>query len=685
MPELSGPNGPIPYTRDEWGYPTIQARDADEGLWARGWFAGHDRPLQVAFTVRAAQGRLMETLGDVPFARLVDRAVRSLGLAHGLDDQVSTLTDESRRWLSTYCDGFNAGVDAGGWPLVLKLIGVERLVYTPAKALLYYRIAAWFGLTSTNHTAALVCAQLLAEGADDKMLDMMVGPAAAARLDQGLRKVDWPWPNGVPGIALMQGSNAFAVSGKRSKSGAGLLMTEFHMEIGRLPPVCWAFSIQLPDGAEHTGICIPGLPFISAGRNADVAWGWTFGHADNLRVTAEDPSQHELVRRDEVVNIRSGASETWTFWDFDGGTIMGDPSKGGPLPAVRWRGLQDTGTDIELYRVSLNATSAEQCAEMHREVGMIGLAGTFADKDGHIAWMHSGRTSLDAADGPDLPQHKRPFVVDPDEGFIASANEACPGWTAFSEPRYRHERLRELLSNNKTFGTDDLKAISYDELDGCARRLLPIWGPHLPDDDDAKAMLTWSGGSTPQNAAGRTAMGLFHGLHRELLRALVVKQSTPEIAHALWDELDLLLAFQDRLDDVLALEVPEHLDGDQLGDMIRAAWPEAKRRATAGDVSGPVRAQFKNLVTQGWLRYLGFSTPKMDFPGGPCSLFQSRRTALLGETLYGGPCFHLVFDLSEPGMQYNMAGGASEKRFGPGYGAGIEEWRTGVFRPMPPV
>ncbi len=43
------------------------------------------------------------------------------------------------------------------------------------------------------------------------------------------------------------------------------------------------------------------------------------------------------------------------------------------------------------------------------------------------------------------------------------------------------------------------------------------------------------------------------------------------------------------------------------------------------------------------------------------------------------PAFHLLFDMSQRGASYNVPGGASESRFGVGYGKGVDEWLTGKW------
>src|SRR3954453_18328887 len=116
MAELPGPNGAIPFTRDNWGYPAVKARDLREGTFALGYLHARDRLVQITLTGLAARGELMSVLGDVPIARLIDYGSRALGLGRDLQEQVAACSSESRALLEAYASGFNAGARARGYP-----------------------------------------------------------------------------------------------------------------------------------------------------------------------------------------------------------------------------------------------------------------------------------------------------------------------------------------------------------------------------------------------------------------------------------------------------------------------------------------------------------------------------------------------------------------------------------------
>ena len=148
MAELPGPSGPIEYQRDELGYPTVRATNLSEGTYALGYLHATDRLTQVTITALAARGELMSVLGDVPFARLVDRSTRALGLTADLAEQAARCDAESQALLAAYSAGFNAGAAARGTPLVLRLLGAKPFECSAEGVLTIFRFVTYFGLTS---------------------------------------------------------------------------------------------------------------------------------------------------------------------------------------------------------------------------------------------------------------------------------------------------------------------------------------------------------------------------------------------------------------------------------------------------------------------------------------------------------------------------------------------------------
>jgi hypothetical protein len=284
-----------------------------------------------------------------------------------------------------------------------------------------------------------------------------------------------------------------------------------------------------------------------------------------------------------------------------------------------------------------------------------------------------------------LPECSRPVLLDPPSGLLVSANERIDGpngerWISFPEARWRYDRLLARLLAHDRLDLDAILSSTYDEHDLGAETLLAVWAPLLPDDPDAHALVAWSKHQKGDDA-GRM-LGLYHGLRDACVRILLESCLGSKVTRRLLDDNSMLLInFEHSIDVALALERPEVLDAPELGAVLRRAWPIAK--SALGTSPVPVRARFVNAYFEGKLpAFLGLDTPPMTVRGGPVAPFQCRAATIAGQSFLGGPAFHVLFDMSKRGGWYNASGGASERRFGPGYGGGLDAWHSGDLAPL---
>ena len=731
MPTLPGPAGPIPYTRDALGYPRLVARDRVEAAWARGWFHGTDRLATAQLTVRIARGELMSVVGDEPLPRLVDRFVRMLDFTRDLDEQAAAVTGEARAAMEAYCAGFNAAAEARGRPWILRLMGLEVEPWSIGHVLLTYRLLSFFGLTSMQLSAELTVLELVADGASERLLHLLLGEAADALDREELGDIELPAWLRLLRLGFVGGSNAVAVAPSRSASGSALLEGDPHLEIGRFPPLGYAVHCEILGGAGGAGagedpaareyiqgVGVVGWPFLTSGRNPRLAWSYTYAHADHVDVLVEEcqggrvrragDTWHPLTRRTETVKIRGRkAPESWTFWDSPYGTILGDAGSKEPvrLPCVRWMGLRGSGHDLVALWEAVSSPDPHVGIAKHREVRTVAVALVAAHADGTIASVQTGTvdrrpegwngtgpwpgwTLQDLAPEP-LSESSRPCEVDPEGGIFVSANvrhDSPDGalWCTLPEPRWRFERLHQLLEGRDDLTLRDLARAVYDQHDLAAEAFVPLWAPLLPQDPEVGRLQAWASTQPqPPREDDRRCQALFWALHTELVRALLARELDDERADRFVDELSLGLMFQHQLDPAFALERPELLDEAGLRSLLAEAWPRALARAASADWWLPMEEPFKNLFTLGKEpAFLGLSTRAFPWPGGPVSPLQARVMTLGGERMPGGPGWRVLFDLGKHGGWYNIAGGASERRFGPGYGEGLDSWREGRFLPL---
>ncbi|MCB9640573.1 MAG: penicillin acylase family protein [Myxococcales bacterium] len=718
MPEIIHPAGEIFYTRDSLGVPSIQAKDQLQSAYARGYLHACDRLVQIELNRMASEGRLMEILGDLPFARLVDRCVRALDFSANLEQQWESLDEWTQSLFESYCEGFAVGARERGRPMILRLLGVKPRAYKPLDIIRMYRFTGYMALGSIQHLAEALVLELVGEGAPRSLLDMMLGDSVGDLDEEMLRQVRVMELDKLLIPLGLGGSNAFAVSAERSASGHALLMGEFHMETGQLPPLLYALHAETKkDGRFYQGMGIPGLPFLSGGRNDQVGWSYTNAHGDNIdmlierckdgRYLADGEWRDFTLRREEVVKIRGKKTETWVFYENPYGTLLGDPHQEGDYPCLRWTGMRD-GTVGDIYVITnmLQCHSVKEGMEIHRKGQMLGVWCVLADRQGNIGVIKSGavdkrpdgwtgtypRQAWDLAtrDFEHLSKDVTPQSYNPEEGVIVSANERRDGldgsrWINLPEPHYRFERLGEILARRDKHTLRSLAEASYDEIDRCASRMMKVWAPLLPEDEAFQELGRWALEQEPirDRALHRQQMALFHAVHHELLHEVLLSSLNAKKAHHLLHDVTFGLCFQYHFDQAFALEKPELLDAERLTKWLKVAWKKAQTCVAEGRWTLPPRFGFSNQITQGSTpSWLGWDTKPYDIPGGPTVPFQSRVMRLLEHPMLGGPSFHMVMDMSHDGSWYNMPGGASERRLGPGYGKGIEEWIEGRFLPF---
>jgi penicillin G amidase len=713
VPALLGPQGPIEYRRDDLGYPSVRARDLLDGIWARGWFHARDRLVQAHLTLAFARGRALELLGESPLARMIDHAVRLHDFSGDLAAQVARLPPAARAMVDTYCAGFAAGARARGWPLILRLLGLSATPFQPEDVILTYRLISWFGLTSIQEWAEGLVAELVAGGAKAESLALILGDAASAKELAALPRLEWPSTMSMLRTSPAAGSNAIAVAAKHSTTGSALLLGDPHMEVARIPPILYAMHADHADGSYLQGLGIVGIPWPSFGRTHRLAFTYTYGHADAIDTRAvrcrggeawDGTAWRKLTRRAEQVKTKKGPTETWVFYDFELGTLVGDVegSVELTLPCLRWSGLHDTWSDVAAGRALLDAPDVDEAVRMARGLLTLSLHAVYADASGRIASVTTGRVDRrppqsggvlprapDGAPEP-MPEDTRPGVVDPPDGFYVSANERRDGpggerWVPLPEPRYRHERLTELVARGPV-ALGDLARFACDAVDVGARRLLAAWGPLLPDSERAARLVAWSATQSGAGAEHFAELTLFVALHHEATRALLARHLGAERASRLLDDLGGIVLFQHAVDGALALERPDALDEPTLRAILVEAWPLALARADRPEHRLPVTGPAKNVLFQGKLPgFLGFDTGPVTNLGGPTTPNQSRPLHVFGQRLVFGAAGRYLADMGRPGGWYCMSGGASEQRFGPGYGEGLTAWSEGRFAPLGPA
>jgi len=454
--------------------PFIDAQSDRDLAFSLGAVHAHLRGAQIAVLKRVASGRLSEMVG--PFAVDIDYVLRMLDFGASAQALECAMPEESRAWVRSFVDGLNCyQALQRSLPSEFALLGLKPEAYTVRDVLAIGRLAA----ADVNW---LLYFSLLREGSRDgwsRLLRAGTGDPATGRSaadETALARL-------LSGAARL-GSNAVAVSADRSASGSALLAADTHL--GLSLPNFWLLVGMHSPSYHAVGMMIPGVPLIGVGRNPELAWSGTNLHAassDLYDVSALPAEQFRTARVQIGVRFWSDRHRQIRRTAF--GPVITDcralSRRVSESLALRWVGQDPTDEVTALLNVA-RASSAEQFRQALRTFGVPGQNMVFADRSGHVGLVVAAVLPVRGAfpesnpvlDPRDPSTHWKqfasaselPFLVDPADGLIVSANNRPPQGRVpvgfcFS-PEERVQRLRERLCAQQRIGLDDLRRLQFD-------------------------------------------------------------------------------------------------------------------------------------------------------------------------------------------------------------------------------
>ncbi|MDE3149196.1 MAG: penicillin acylase family protein [Acidobacteriota bacterium] len=544
LPELDGSvhvaglSAPVTVRRDAHGVPHIDAATQDDLFTAQGYVTAQDRLWQMDMLRRSADGELAEILG--PSLVKHDETQRVLEIRRTAERIYGGQPAADRARLDDYARGVN-----------LYIAHCEKTGTLPPEfKLLLYRPKAWSGVDSISVGLMMV------ETLDTRVRTKLARGEVAAKLQNPRLEADlYPvgsWrdhpPTGIdldlskphpeppatedsgedentetrdapddarPGELLAQdgsgalldmlglptcngctaGSNNWVVAGTHTASGKPLLSNDMHL--GLTEPNIWYMAGLRAPGYDAAGVTLPGLPFIVAGHNGHVAWGFTALMADvqDLYVEKLDGKGNYYQAADgaqaggwkplgvdhEAIHVRGGHDVALDVQFTNHGPLL-DPLLGKesrPI-ALKWTLYDPALNMIPLYEMNVASNWAEFSAALGAWCWPTQNV-VYADDEGHIAYQAVGRVPLRPGGLIDVPiedaQHEwqgyipfddMPSAVDPPSGFLATANSRVttdqspyPLTDEWSDP-YRIERIYKTLDGRDQLTPKKMLAVQTD-------------------------------------------------------------------------------------------------------------------------------------------------------------------------------------------------------------------------------
>ncbi|MBI5766826.1 MAG: penicillin acylase family protein [Verrucomicrobia bacterium] len=441
----AGLGAPVSVTRDALGVPTVRAATEVDAMRALGWLHGQERFFQMDLLRRRGAGELAELFGAA--AVPIDRSARLHGFRKIAREIVARAEPRERALAEAYTAGVNAGRDAlAARPFEYLVLRTSPQPWRLEDSALV-TFAMWFDLQEDDGRRERSLAALRETYGDEAIafFNPLIGPSDAAldgstaplppipspkiidlrgrkslsvveRVDpNALVRSENPearWGQRAPPFDLFPardpeffpGSNAFALAGPRTASGAALLANDMHLDHG-VPNIWYRAVLEWDDAGGHqrvVGVTLPGAPGIVAGSNGRVAWGFTDAYIDTSDVVVVQrntiaPSLYrrgdenlEFDVRRETIRVKGGKDvELETLWTVWGPLIDEGDKKHRPL-AYRWLAHDPGATNLELTRMAGARTVDEAIAIAHR-CGIPAENCLIAGADGTIAWTIAGR------------------------------------------------------------------------------------------------------------------------------------------------------------------------------------------------------------------------------------------------------------------------------------------------------
>src|SRR6185437_14828044 len=488
---LPGLSAPVNVRRDAHGVPHIEAATQDDLFMAQGYVTAQDRLWQMDMLRRHGEGTLAAVLG--PSLLKHDEEQRVLQLGNTARRIYGSLPAAERNQVDDYARGVSAYIAhceaTGSLPPEFKLLFYKPTPWTGVDSIAV-------GMTMVEMLDAHILTKLDRAKVDARLNDAKlesdlfpVGswrdhPPTGALLDlskpQPLQPaaVNPPEETGAAAPPLQPltaftapsnliprslsailglpscsdctaGSNNWVVAGDHTASGKPLLSNDMHLDL-TVPNIWYMAGLRAP-GIHVAGVTLPGVPWVIAGHNEHIAWGFTAlgGDVQDLYIekldgkgnyyqapTPNAPGTWKPLSHDrESINVRGGRDVTLDIGFTDHGPLLNPLlPKSAPPIALKWTLFDSTLNSIPLFEIDTAGNWDEFRSALEGWCWPTQNV-VYADDQGHIAYQAVGRIPIRSAGLTEepiendsnqwqgyIPFDDLPSAYDPPSGVLATAN-----------------------------------------------------------------------------------------------------------------------------------------------------------------------------------------------------------------------------------------------------------------------
>ena len=524
--DLSNLISPVTVVYDENLIPHIFAENEEDLYRAQGYVTAKHRLWQMEFQTMAAAGRISEVVGNV--ALELDRMTRRKGLGFGAELGLKYLQEndsETLKLLEAYADGVNQYIDQlspGQVPVEYKILNYRPEHWNAYKSLLLLKYMSDM-LMGDRDLEYSNLRKILGQEMLDKLYPEF--PTESDPVIEESKTWDFTpisiskpdsitFPNDLLVIEPLPqpeegtGSNNWAVSGSKTKSGNPILANDPHLSLN-LPSLWYSMQLTTPTHSVK-GATLPGAIGVISGFNENIAWGVTNATKDArdwYKITFKDNSRKTYKYgnewratdfRIEEIRIKGEATYLDTVVYTHYGPVVYDRTFRGDRQdvnfALKWT-VHEGSNEQRTFVMMNKAKNYEDYNTALDHYSAPPQNFVFASKSGDIAmriqgkfplkWKGQGKFFMDGADPrmewqEYIPNNQNAATLNPERGFVSSANQHPVGqsypYYVFdnSYEHYRNRRLNNRLRELSEITIADMKALQFDDYYLHAEEALPV-------------------------------------------------------------------------------------------------------------------------------------------------------------------------------------------------------------------
>lgn len=724
---LEGLKKPVSVIFDGAGVPHFFAENESDLFMVQGFVMASQRLFQMDLITRITAGRLSELFGERTLK--TDEFFVKFGMRESARKSLAKFNEDPRtaNLLNAFAAGVNSFIKSGAplspeyviLGLAPELWDVSRVVHM-GKQLTFGLAGRSYDHYLTRIQQQLGTAKVLDLFPEFTDLDDIVYPSkskVARRLENENDFKFTSFLQNVPFFPLPaagNGSNNWAVSGKKSTTGMSIMANDTHLG-HTLPNVWYESQLSVPDYNVY-GVGLVAIPGIVNGFNSKVSWGPTNGTTDvldyfevefesrtsNFYKFGEAKLESEVQR--EKIEVRDREPETvdvlWTKF----GVILHREEKLGL--AAKWVG-HNSGNELKAIHSLFTSQNVDDCLKAFEpwavpvqnfvcadryDIALKPMGFMPKRKIGDGRFIMEGNERANLLEDP-IPESEKPQMIRPSSGFTLSANARQSdryypyylGWD-FEDP-FRGMMIRRRLTEKEKFSPEDMIQIQNDMYDPQAELALPLMlqaleGLEIRGTEESKALeelKTWD----KNDRASLRAPAVFKEWFEQLKFALFDDDFKTQSTNFYPKDARTIQLLRN------VLKNPQHPDAswvdnkhtpekENLRQVVANAFFLAWAKLTKDQGRKADEWTFKNWVrtrVPHVARFPGFGVDLLTMDGG-------------GESIRGNQGNHgavykiVVANGDWPRAWIQVPGGNAGDPFTREYERNIKEWAAGEMRPV---